>query len=199
MRTGFEDIGQVMNIVPTNLTGVCVLEPHVYCDTRGFFMETFSKRHWLSSGLPDAEFVQDNHSKSAKGVLRGIHFQNPMSQGKLVRVISGAVFDAVVDTRKGSPSFGQSFALELSEVNKMQLWVPAGLAHGFLALEDDTEFLFRCTNYYEPEYDHCLLWSDPALGIQWPRLDVDFQVSEKYMQGNLLSDVSSFPTYGDIV
>ena len=139
-----------MEATESNLAGVFILEPTVVLDSRGFFMETFNKIAWLAAGLPGVEFVQDNHSKSSAGVLRGIHFQNPMSQGKLVRVVSGAVFDVMVDTRIGSPSFGHSFTLKISADNKKMLWIPPGVAHGFLTLEDDTEFLFKCTEYYAP-------------------------------------------------
>ena len=186
-----------MNKIPTPLEGVYVLEPKVFGDERGFFMETFNKKTWLELGLPDLEFVQDNHSKSSKGVLRGLHFQNPMPQGKLVRVTSGAVFDVAVDIRKGSPSFGQWFGLELSAENKKQLWIPPGLAHGFLTLEDDTEFLYKCTDYYAPQHDNSLLWNDPDVGIEWPSLNTDFQLSKKDIEGTLLKDFSTLPTYLD--
>ena len=168
-----------MKIISTTLDGVFIIEPKLFGDDRGFFMETYNKKSWLEVGLPDVEFVQDNHSKSAKGVLRGLHFQHPQSQGKLVRVTSGSVYDVVVDIREGSPTFGESFGLELSEKNKRQLWIPTGFAHGFLTLEDNTEFLYKCTDYYAPEYDNSLLWNDEELVIEWPSIDVDFNLAEE--------------------
>lgn len=187
-----------MKVFPTDIAGVFVLEPVKFTDPRGFFLETFNRKIWLDCGLPDIEFVQDNHSSSAKGVLRGLHFQNPMPQGKLIRVISGSIFDAVVDTRKGSPTFGQSFTITLSGDHKRQLWVAPGVAHGFLALEAKTEFLFKCTDYYAPEFDNCLLWSDPALNIEWPQLDVEIVLSDKDAQGKLIADIVNFPNFDSI-
>ena len=186
-----------MEIVSTNLEGVFVIEPKVFGDERGFFMETYNKQAWLEAGLPNIDFVQDNHSKSSKGVLRGLHFQNPKSQGKLVRVTTGAVYDVAVDIREGSPSFGKSFGLELSAQNKKLLWIPPGLAHGFLTLEDNTEFLYKCTDYYAPQYDNTLLWDDPTLAIQWPNLDLEYKLSGKDLQGKRLSEFMDLPVYED--
>lgn len=183
-----------MNIIETGLHGVYVLEPKVFGDERGFFMETYNQKTF-DEFFGKITFVQDNHSKSSKGVLRGLHFQNPMSQGKLVRVTAGAVYDLVVDIRKGSPSFGKSFGLELSGSNKKQLWIPPGLAHGFLTLEDNTEFLYKCTDFYAPQYDNTLLWNDPELNIQWPKLDCEFTLSKKDQGGLTLAKFTELPLF----
>ena len=176
-----------MKKIPTPLNGVYVLEPKVFGDERGFFMETFNKKTWLELGLPDVEFVQDNHSKSSKGVLRGLHYQDPHPQGKLVRVISGAVFDVAVDIRKDSLTYGQWFGHELSAENKHMLWIPPGLAHGFLALENDTELIYKCTDYYSPNFEKTLLWNDMDLSILWPILGgIEYKLSPKDMIGNEL-------------
>ena len=155
-------------VMQTPLEGVLVLEPKVFGDARGFFFESFNARDFeQATGLKET-FVQDNHSKSARGVLRGLHYQTQHAQGKLVRVTQGAVFDVAVDIRQGSSSFGQWFGLELSAENKRQLWIPAGLAHGFLVTSDSAEFLYKTTDYYHPEFERSLLWCDPAIGIDWP-------------------------------
>jgi dTDP-4-dehydrorhamnose 3,5-epimerase len=155
-------------VMQTPLAGVLVLEPKVFGDARGFFFESFNARDFeQATGLKET-FVQDNHSKSAKGVLRGLHYQVQHAQGKLVRVTQGAVFDVAVDIRKNSSTFGQWFGLELSGENKKQLWIPAGLAHGFLVTSDSAEFLYKTTDYYYPEHERSLLWSDSNVGIQWP-------------------------------
>jgi dTDP-4-dehydrorhamnose 3,5-epimerase len=155
-------------VMQTPLEGVLVLEPKVFGDARGFFFESFNARDFeQATGLKET-FVQDNHSKSVKGVLRGLHYQTQHAQGKLVRVAQGAVFDVAVDIRKDSPTFGQWFGLELSAENKKQLWVPAGLAHGFLVASDSAEFLYKTTDYYHPEFERSILWSDPTIGITWP-------------------------------
>lgn len=155
-------------VTKTPIDGVLVLEPKVFGDARGFFFESFNARDFeQATGLKEA-FVQDNHSKSAKGVLRGLHYQIQHAQGKLVRVAQGAVFDVAVDIRKDSPTFGQWFGLELSAENKKQLWIPAGLAHGFLVTSESAEFLYKTTDYYHPEFERSLLWNDPAIGIDWP-------------------------------
>jgi dTDP-4-dehydrorhamnose 3,5-epimerase len=155
-------------VMQTPLGGVLVLEPKVFGDARGFFFESFNARDFEhATGLRET-FVQDNHSKSTKGVLRGLHYQVQHAQCKLVRVTQGAVFDVVVDIRKGSPTFGQWFGLELSAENKKQLWIPAGLAHGFLVTSESAEFLYKTTDYYHPEFERSLLWSDPAIGVEWP-------------------------------
>jgi dTDP-4-dehydrorhamnose 3,5-epimerase len=155
-------------VTQTPLEGVLVLEPKVFGDARGFFFESFNARDFEQATGFKGIFVQDNHSKSAKGVLRGLHYQTQHAQGKLVRVVQGAVFDVAVDIRQGSPTFGKWFGLELSAENKKQLWIPAGLAHGFLVTSDSAEFLYKTTDYYHPEFERSLLWSDPAIGIDWP-------------------------------
>ena len=155
-------------VIQTPLEGVLVLEPKVFGDARGFFYESFNARDFeQATGLKEI-FVQDNHSKSAKGVLRGLHYQTHHAQGKLVRVTQGTVFDVAVDIRNGSPTFGQWFGLELSAENKKQVWIPAGLAHGFLVTSESAEFLYKTTDYYCPEFEQSLLWSDAELGIDWP-------------------------------
>lgn len=153
----------------TRLPGVLILTPRVFEDDRGFFFESFNQRSFNDAINSDKHtFVQDNHSRSVKGTLRGLHFQHPNPQGKLVRVVSGAVFDVAVDIRKGSPTFGQWFGLELSASNKKQLWIPPGLAHGFLTLSSEAEFLYKTTDFYAPAYEYTLLWSDESIGISWP-------------------------------
>ncbi len=155
-------------VMQTPLEGVLVLEPKVFGDERGFFFESFNARDFTQATGVKETFVQDNHSKSAKGVLRGMHYQVQHAQGKLVRVTQGVVFDVVVDIRRGSKTFGQWFGLELSAENKKQVWIPAGLAHGFLVTSDSAEFLYKTTDYYHPEFERSLLWSDPVIGIEWP-------------------------------
>ena len=155
-------------VTTTPIDGVLVLEPKVFGDGRGFFFESFNARDFEQATGLNEIFVQDNHSKSAKGVLRGLHYQVQHAQGKLVRVTQGAVFDVAVDIRKASPTFGQWFGLELSAENKKQLWVPAGLAHGFLVTSESAEFLYKTTDFYHPEFERSILWSDPAIGIVWP-------------------------------
>lgn len=155
-------------VTTTPIDGVLVLEPKVFGDARGFFFESFNARDFANATGLDVSFVQDNHSKSAKGVLRGLHYQAEHAQGKLVRVTLGAVFDVAVDIRKGSPTYGQWFGLELSAENKKQMWIPAGLAHGFLVTSESAEFLYKTTDYYYPEFERSLLWNDPDIGIQWP-------------------------------
>lgn len=155
-------------VTKTPIDGVLILEPKVFGDARGFFFESFNTRDFEhATGLKET-FVQDNHSKSAKGVLRGLHYQVKHAQGKLVRVAQGAVFDVAVDIRKNSPTYGLSFGLELSATNHKQLWIPAGLAHGFLVTSDTAEFLYKTTDYYHPEFERSLLWNDAAIGINWP-------------------------------
>ncbi len=155
-------------VTQTPFSGVLVLEPKVFGDARGFFFESFNARDFQqATGLKET-FVQDNHSKSAKGVLRGLHYQTQHAQGKLVRVTHGSVFDVTVDIRQGSPTFGKWFGIELSADNKKQLWIPAGLAHGFLVVSESAEVLYKTTEYYYPEYEKGLFWRDPAIGIEWP-------------------------------
>lgn len=180
-----------MNIIETNLPGVLIFEPRVFGDARGFFVETWNAAAFAAAGL-DLTFVQDNHSRSQKGVLRGLHLQNPGPQGKLVRVTRGAVFDAVVDLRKSSPTFGQWTGVELSAENKRMFWVPEGFAHGFLTLEDDTDFLYKCTAPYAPQSEFSLAWDDPMVGIEWPLAGFDPIISDKDARGLALADVPVF-------
>ena len=155
-------------VTQTPIDGVLILEPKVFGDARGFFMESFNARDFQAATGLNETFVQDNHSKSSKGVLRGLHYQVQHAQGKLVRVTQGAVFDVAVDIRKDSSTFGQWVGLELSAENKKQLWVPAGLAHGFLVTSESAEFLYKTTDYYHPEFERSLLWNDPEIGVAWP-------------------------------
>ncbi|MFS2035037.1 dTDP-4-dehydrorhamnose 3,5-epimerase [Polaromonas sp. CT11-55] len=157
-----------MKVIPTPIADVLIIEPKVFGDQRGFFLESFNQRAFNAATGTDFKFVQDNHSRSAKNVLRGLHYQLGQPQGKLVRVVRGAVFDVAVDIRTASPTFGEWFGLELSEANHRQLWVPPGLAHGFLVLSDSAEFLYKTTDYYAPEQERCIVWNDPTLGITWP-------------------------------
>ena len=155
-------------VTPTNLPDVLILEPKVFGDDRGFFFESFNARDFATATGLDVQFVQDNHSRSAKGVLRGLHYQIQHPQGKLVRVTQGEVFDVAVDLRRSSPSFGQWAGVVLSAQNHKQLWVPPGFAHGFVVLSDTAEFLYKTTDYWFPEHERSLLWSDPTVGINWP-------------------------------
>lgn len=155
-----------MNIIPSEIPDVLVLEPKVFGDARGFFYESYNRRAMTEAGIPD-DFVQDNHSRSAKGVLRGLHYQIQNTQGKLVRVISGSVYDVAVDLRKSSPTFGKWVGMELSAENKRMAWIPKGFAHGFVVTSDAAEFLYKTTDYWAPQFERSLLWNDPALGIAW--------------------------------
>jgi dTDP-4-dehydrorhamnose 3,5-epimerase len=160
-----------MKAVETALPDVWLIEPTVFGDSRGFFFESFNERAFAQQTGVQATFVQDNHSKSARGVLRGLHYQIEQPQGKLVRVVQGEVFDVAVDLRKSSPNFGKWFGCNLSAEKKQQLWVPAGFAHGFLVLSDSAEFLYKTTQYYAPSHERCIAWNDPALGIRWPAVE----------------------------
>jgi dTDP-4-dehydrorhamnose 3,5-epimerase len=155
-------------VTPTSLPEVLILEPKVFGDARGFFFESFNARDFANCTGLDVQFLQDNHSRSAKGVLRGLHYQIQHPQGKLVRVTQGEVFDVAVDLRRSSHNFGRWEGVVLSGDNKRQLWVPPGFAHGFVVLSESAEFLYKTTDYYAPEFERSLLWSDPAVGIQWP-------------------------------
>ena len=188
-----------MNILETNLPEVKIIEPKVFGDDRGFFFESFSKaRYQELLGIQD-EFVQDNISRSAKNVLRGLHYQMQQMQGKLVTVIEGSVFDVVVDIRKGSPTFGQWAGVELSEKNKRQLWVPKGFAHGFLVMSEHATFQYKCTDYYHPASECSIIWNDPAIVIDWP-LDGEPQLSAKDKAGVLLAQMPEIklPSYGEV-
>ncbi|ARU32126.1 dTDP-4-dehydrorhamnose 3,5-epimerase [Sulfuriferula sp. AH1] len=170
-----------MNIIPTRIPDVLVIEPKVFGDERGFFYESYNRRVMTEAGIPD-DFVQDNHSRSAKGVLRGLHYQIRQTQGKLVRVISGSVYDVAVDLRKSSPTFGQWVGMELSADNKRMAWIPKGFAHGFVVTSDTAEFLYKTTDYWAPQFERSLLWNDPALGITWP-LDMQPIIAAKDAAG----------------
>jgi dTDP-4-dehydrorhamnose 3,5-epimerase len=161
-----------MRVTPTSLPGVLVLEPEVFGDERGFFFESFNQRAFSAAVGAEVRFVQDNHSRSMRGVLRGLHYQAaPYAQGKLVRVVAGSAFDVAVDLRRGSPTFGRWTGVLLDAATHRQLWVPPGFAHGFLALEDDTDFLYKTTDYYAKECERAIAWNDPVIGIEWPLPD----------------------------
>lgn len=172
-----------MNFIATSIPDVIVFEPKVFGDDRGFFFESFNERVFEQATGKHFDFVQDNHSKSNKGVLRGLHYQVEQAQGKLVRVVSGEVFDVAVDIRKSSPSFGQWVGYHLSGENKKQLWVPPGFAHGFLVLSETAEFLYKTTDFYAPAHERCIAWNDPSIGIQWPNIGSAPLLSGKDQQG----------------
>lgn len=177
-----------MKTEKTILDGVLIIEPDAFADERGFFMETFQEKRYQEFLGADVRFVQDNFSSSKKGVLRGLHYQAPpFGQGKLVQVLRGRVLDVTVDIRAGSPTYGKHVIVELSAENHRQLWIPAGFAHGFLTLEDDTFFTYKCTNVYSKEHERGIVWNDPALGIDWG--DVTPIVSEKDQKHPLLQDI----------
>ena len=180
-----------MKLIHTAIPDVLIIEPKVFGDQRGFFYESFNRRQFASLIGRDLDFVQDNHSRSEKNVLRGLHFQIQQAQAKLVRVIQGAVFDVAVDIRKSSPTFGQHVAIELSAENQRMLWVPEGFAHGFLVTSATAEFLYKTTDYYAPEFERSIAWNDPALAIAWPIEGVP-SLSAKDQQAPLLADVTCF-------
>jgi dTDP-4-dehydrorhamnose 3,5-epimerase len=177
-----------MNVIKTNIDGVVIIEPKVFGDERGFFLETFQAERYKEFADINMPFVQDNHSRSSKNVLRGLHFQKTNPQGKLVRVVRGEVFDVVVDIRKGSPTYGQWAGAILSEENKRQFWVPPGLAHGFVVLSDIADFEYKCTDYYDPADEGCLMWNDPAVGIEWPE-GIEPVLSAKDQVGQTLAEL----------
>ena len=181
-----------MKVIDTSIPDVKIFEPKVFGDDRGFFLESFNARRFHELTGLDVNFVQDNHSRSARGVLRGLHYQIEQAQGKLVRVTSGKVFDVVVDIRKSSPCFGQWVGEILSADNYRQMWVPPGFAHGFLVLEDDTEFLYKTTDYYAPEHERTIQWDDPELGIEWPIADLEIRLSDKDEKGTALANAEIF-------
>jgi dTDP-4-dehydrorhamnose 3,5-epimerase len=181
-----------MNVITTPLEGLLVLEPRVFGDDRGFFFESFNARRFAELTGVTAEFVQDNHSRSSKGVLRGLHYQIQQAQGKLVRATAGSVFDVAVDIRKSSPTFGQWYGCELSAENKRQMWIPAGFAHGFVVTSDSAEFLYKTTDYWAPEHERAILWNDPAVGITWPALDAAPLLSGKDQAASPLADAEVF-------
>lgn len=180
-----------MKVVDTALPGVKLIEPKLFGDDRGFFLESWNARTFAEAGI-DAAFVQDNHSRSARGVLRGLHYQMVQPQGKLVRVVAGRAFDVAVDIRRSSPHFGRWVGYELSAANKRMLWVPGGYAHGFLALEEGTNFLYKCTDYYAPEHDRSIRWNDPAIGIEWPLDGLEPMLSGKDAAAPLLAEAETY-------
>ncbi|MEK1904446.1 MAG: dTDP-4-dehydrorhamnose 3,5-epimerase [Pseudomonas sp.] len=181
-----------MNVIPTDLPEVLILEPKVFGDERGFFYESFNTKAFAQATGLQREFVQDNHSRSQCGVLRGLHFQIEQAQGKLVRVTAGEVLDVAVDIRRSSPNFGKSVAVRLSAENKRQLWVPEGFAHGFVVLSDYAEFLYKTTDYYAPAHERSIRWDDPTLAIDW-QLDGTPQLSAKDLAGKSLQEAELFP------
>lgn len=181
-----------MKVTPTSMPEVLVFEPTVFGDDRGFFYESFNARRFSQMTGLSVNFVQDNHSRSAKNVLRGLHYQIRQPQGKLVRVIAGAIFDVVVDIRASSPFFGRWVGVELSAENRRQLWVPPGFAHGFVVTSASAECLYKTTDYWSPQHERSILWNDPALAIEWP-LSGDPMLSGKDSQGKLLADAEVFP------
>ena len=181
-----------MKVIDTTIPDVKILEPNVFGDERGFFLESFNARRFCELTGLDVNFVQDNHSKSGRGVLRGLHYQIEQAQGKLVRVTAGRVFDVVVDIRKSSPCFGHWVGEILSADNYRQMWVPPGFAHGFLVLEDDTEFLYKTTNYYAPEHERTIQWDDLELAIEWPIDDLEIRLSDKDKAGTAFANAETF-------
>ena len=181
-----------MKVIETSIPDVLIIEPKVFGDERGFFYESFNAAAFEAATGLQRQFVQDNHSKSQRGVLRGLHYQIQQPQGKLVRVVAGEVFDVAVDLRKSSPSFGRWVGTHLSAQNQRQLWIPEGFAHGFVVLSESAEFLYKTTDYYAPEHERSLLWNDPELGIEWP-FDEPPQLSAKDQAGKRLSDAELFP------
>ena len=191
-----------MNIITTNLPGVIVIEPKVYGDKRGFFLETFREDVLLQAGI-NAHFVQDNHTRSSQGVLRGLHYQMTQTQGKLVRVAAGSVFDVVVDVRSGSPTFGQWYGTELNEDNIKMIYVPPGFAHGFVVLSETADFIYKCTDYYHPESEQGIAWDDPDLNIDWSIAEIaeKISLSDKDKQNVKLKDqpAEKLPAYKDFM
>ena len=179
-----------MQVTPTELADVLEIAPRVFGDERGFFFESWNRRAFEAAGVP-GEFVQDNHSRSRRGVLRGLHYQVEHAQGKLVRVVAGEVFDVAVDLRRSSPTFGRSMSRVLSAANRRMLWVPPGFAHGFLVLSEDAEFLYKTTDYWHPEHERTLLWNDPALAIAWPLSGAPV-LAAKDAAGRLLADADTY-------
>ena len=180
-----------MKVIPQAIPDVFVIEPKVFGDERGFFFESFNRRQFAEIIGRDVDFVQDNHSRSAKNVLRGLHYQIQHPQGKLVRVVQGVVFDVAVDIRKSSPTFGQYVGVELSAENKRMFWVPEGFAHGFVVLSDTAEFLYKTTDYWAPEFERSIAWNDPTIAIKWP-IQGQPALSGKDQQGKLLIDSEHF-------
>ena len=181
-----------MSVIGSEIPDVLVLEPKVFGDDRGFFFESFNERTFAEKTGVSARFVQDNHSRSARNVLRGLHYQIKQAQGKLVRVVAGEVFDVAVDLRKSSPTFGKWAGISLSAENKRMMWIPLGFAHGFLVLSDSADFLYKTTDYYAPEHERCILWNDPDIAIEWP-LQREPTLAAKDKVGRRLKDADVFP------
>ena len=179
-----------MNVIRTAIPDVLILEPKVFGDARGFFMESYNRQAFHQAGIA-AEFVQDNHSRSQKGVLRGLHYQIRQPQGKLVRAVVGRVFDVAADMRRSSPTFGNWVGAELSEENKRMMWVPPGFAHGFLVLSEYADFLYKATDFYAPEYERTLMWNDPTVGVAWP-VEVEPQLSAKDRAGKAFGECEAY-------
>jgi dTDP-4-dehydrorhamnose 3,5-epimerase len=182
-----------MNVTQTSLTGVLLIEPKVFGDERGFFFESFNARAFREATGVTRDFVQDNHSHSRHGVLRGLHYQIAQAQGKLVRAVTGEVFDAVVDLRRSSPTFGRWEGFVLSAQNKRMLWVPPGFGHGYLVLSESADFLYKTTDYYAPQHERCVIWNDPTIGVQWPLPDDELILSAKDRIGTPFADAEVFP------
>jgi dTDP-4-dehydrorhamnose 3,5-epimerase len=180
-----------MKVIPTKIPDVLLIESTVFGDERGFFFESFNEKRFADVTGKTVRFVQDNHSKSARGVLRGLHYQIQQPQGKLVRVVAGEVFDVAVDLRRSSPTFGQWVGAVLSAENKRQMWIPEGFAHGFVVTSDTAEFLYKTTDYWAPEHERCIAWNDPAIGIDWPVNGAPI-LSAKDQKGLLLADAEVF-------
>ena len=180
-----------MNIISTSIPDVLLIEPKVFPDARGFFLESYQKKRFQEAGI-DAEFVQDNHSKSCQGTLRGLHYQIRQPQGKLIRVIAGEIFDVAVDIRRSSPTFGQWVGDYLSADNKRMLWVPAGFAHGFYVVSPEAEVVYKASDYYAPQWERCILWNDPEIGVQWPTGEEPPILSSKDASGKMLSQAELF-------
>ena len=181
-----------MKVLATEIPGVLIIEPRVFGDERGFFFESFNLQRWREQTGLDTEFVQENHSRSTQGVLRGIHYQIEQAQGKLVRVAQGSVLDVAVDIRKSSATFGQWVAVELSDENQRQLWVPPGFAHGFVVFSETAEFLYKTTDYYAPAHERCIVWNDAQLSIDWQLNGLEPQLSAKDQQGKAFADAEVF-------
>ena len=181
-----------MNVIQTGLPEVLIIEPKVFGDARGFFFESYNHRRFVEATGIDVEFVQDNHSRSSQGVLRGLHYQLQQAQGKLVRVTQGRVLDVAVDVRRSSPRFGNWVSVELSGENHRQLWVPAGFAHGFVVLSESADFLYKTTDYYAPEHERSILWNDPAIGVDWQLGNIQPRLSAKDEKGVPLAEAQVF-------
>ena len=181
-----------MKVIETAIPGLLILEPKVFGDARGFFMESYNAKVFGDATGLAPDFVQDNHSRSARGVLRGLHYQIEQAQGKLVRAVRGSVFDVAVDLRRSSPTFGQWAGVELSEENKRQFWIPPGFAHGFLVTSDSADFLYKTTDYYAPQHERCVIWNDPDIGVEWPLAGATPTLSAKDQVGVRLADAKVY-------